>query len=152
MNIKRIAWESRPVETPPKRLSAQAVAATPAPPSAPPTPAAPATSPASKPAGLPDRATIARVVERFLSQKGVPKGASEAVNPAPAAHSPMPAPPERPPAPKAAEFVSESDVRTAMTRSEKIHISPRSIVTPAARDLGNDNSVFVEVEAPVPKH
>ncbi|HSC77877.1 MAG TPA: hypothetical protein VLB32_04880, partial [Candidatus Acidoferrales bacterium] len=152
MNIKRIAWESRPVETPPKRLSPQAVAASPPPPA--PHPSAPAAvNPSTQQegrsgAGLPDRATIARVVERFLSQKGVPKGASESVNPAPAPHNPMPAPPERPPAPKAAEFVSESDVRTAMTRSEKIHISPRSIVTPAARDLGNDNSVFVEVEAP----
>ncbi len=156
MNIKRIAWESRPVEAPPKRLSPQAVAASPPPPA--PHPSAPAAvSPSTQQearsgAGLPDRATIARVVERFLSQKGVPKGANESANPAPAPHNPMPAPPERPPAPKAEEFVSESDVRTAITRSEKIHISPRSIVTPAARDLGNDNSVFVEVEAPPSKH
>jgi len=144
MNIKRIAWESRPVEAPPKRLSPQAVAASPPPPAL--APSLAAAGPAAKPAGLPDRATIARVVERFLAQKGVPKGAAESTNPVP---QPAAAPVSPPPAaPRAADFVSESDVRTAMTRSEKIHISPRSIVTPAARDLGNDNGVFVEVEAP----
>ncbi|HEX9765000.1 MAG TPA: hypothetical protein VGA39_06925 [Candidatus Acidoferrales bacterium] len=46
------------------------------------------------------------------------------------------------------DFVSESDVRTAMNRAERIYISPRTIVTPAARDLGNDNAVFVETDAP----
>ncbi len=148
MNIKRIAWESRPVEAPPKRVSPQVVAAAPPPPA--PAPSVAAAGPAAKPPGLPDRATIARVVERFLSQKGVPKGAESVAPASPApTQSPSPAAPAAGgPSPRAADFVSESDVRTAMTRSEKIHISPRSIVTPAARDLGNDNGVFVEVEAP----
>jgi hypothetical protein len=35
-----------------------------------------------------------------------------------------------------------------MNRSERIYISPRTIVTPAARDLGNDHSVFVETDSP----
>ncbi len=154
MNIKRIAWESRPVETRAPHPSAlagvspstQQPARLGAGPPTPPPPVIAPAAPAAKPAGLPDRATIARVVERFLSQKGVPKGAAESTNPVP---QPAAAPVLPPPAaPRAADFVSESDVRTAMTRSEKIHISPRSIVTPAARDLGNDNGVFVEVEAP----
>ncbi len=41
-------------------------------------------------------------------------------------------------------FVSESDVRLAMTRSQKIFIGPKTIVTPSARDLGREHEVFVE--------
>ena len=44
-------------------------------------------------------------------------------------------------------FVSENDVRRAMTRSEKIFIGPKTILTPSARDLGMEHEVFVETEA-----
>ena len=44
-------------------------------------------------------------------------------------------------------FVSENDVRRAMTRSEKIFIGPKTILTPSARDLGLEHEVFVETEA-----
>ena len=50
------------------------------------------------------------------------------------------------PALRVAPFVSESDVRLAMSRGEKILIGPRSIVTPSARDLGNTHEIFVETE------
>jgi acetaldehyde dehydrogenase (acetylating) len=55
-----------------------------------------------------------------------------------------------PPAKAAIEipgFVSENDVRRAMTRSEKIFIGPKTILTPSARDLGLEHQVFVETEA-----
>jgi ethanolamine utilization cobalamin adenosyltransferase len=39
--------------------------------------------------------------------------------------------------------VSESDVRTAIGRGEKIHLGPKTIVTPSARDLADANQVFV---------
>jgi acetaldehyde dehydrogenase (acetylating) len=55
-----------------------------------------------------------------------------------------------PPAKTAAEiqvFVSENDVRRAMTRSEKIFIGRKTILTPSARDLGLEHEVFVETEA-----
>jgi acetaldehyde dehydrogenase (acetylating) len=70
--------------------------------------------------------------------------------------------PVAPPAPTAAEkkpeppakvaaqiqaFVSENDVRRAMTRSEKIFIGRKTILTPSARDLGLEHEVFVETEA-----
>ncbi len=42
--------------------------------------------------------------------------------------------------------MSESDVRLALTRQEKIFIGPKTIVTPSARDLGVAHEVFVEVE------
>jgi len=56
----------------------------------------------------------------------------------------------RPPAKMAAEiqvFVSENDVRRAMTRSEKIFIGRKTILTPSARDLGLEHEVFVETES-----
>jgi hypothetical protein len=43
-------------------------------------------------------------------------------------------------------FVSENDVRRAMTRSEKIFIGRKTILTPSARDLGVEHEVFVETE------
>jgi hypothetical protein len=54
-----------------------------------------------------------------------------------------------PPAKTATEiqgFVSENDVRRAMTRSEKIFIGRKTILTPSARDLGLEHEVFVETE------
>jgi len=42
---------------------------------------------------------------------------------------------------------SSDDVRRAMTRSEKIFIGPKTILTPSARDLGMEHEVFVETEA-----
>jgi acetaldehyde dehydrogenase (acetylating) len=45
---------------------------------------------------------------------------------------------------KAAEFVCEEDVRQALRLGRKIVIGERSIVTPAARDLGEQHRLFVE--------
>ena len=46
-----------------------------------------------------------------------------------------------------APFVSENDVRRAMTRSEKIFVGPKTILTPSARDLGLEHDVFIQTEA-----
>ncbi len=46
--------------------------------------------------------------------------------------------------PPVAAFVSESDVREALARKEKIYIGRKTIVTPSARDLGNAHGIFVE--------
>jgi hypothetical protein len=53
--------------------------------------------------------------------------------------------PEPPPLPIAA-FVSEADVRRALTKGEKIYIGPKTIVTPAARDFGVEHEVLVETK------
>jgi len=184
MNIKRVAWESRAVEhrTIPaeQRLAAsampmvapkpQAVAAAVAGAVA----AASAAATTSVAAGaassaVPDRQTIARIVERVFAERGIPRGGAEpattsaatpatpqvqATNPAPSAVAvPAPAPPA--PASKAAavaapetavqvaEFVSEHDVRASLSRHEKIFIGPKTIVTPSARDLGEEHGIFV---------
>jgi hypothetical protein len=49
---------------------------------------------------------------------------------------------DRPAAAKALDFVSEDDVRTALKAGVKLVISERAIVTPAARDLGEQHQVF----------
>jgi acetaldehyde dehydrogenase (acetylating) len=51
------------------------------------------------------------------------------------------------PAVEISPFVSENDVRRAMTRSEKIFVGPKTILTPSARDLGLEHEVFVETES-----
>ena len=60
--------------------------------------------------------------------------------------SSKPEPPSKP-AVEVSPFVSENDVRRAMTRREKIFIGPKTILTPSARDLGMEHEVFVETEA-----
>ncbi len=45
---------------------------------------------------------------------------------------------------KVAAFVSEHDVRDAVRGGYKIVIGPRSIVTPLARDVGEEHHVFVQ--------
>ena len=62
-----------------------------------------------------------------------------------AATPPKVQPPQ--PAKEIQVFVSENDVRRAMTRSEKIFIGRKTILTPSARDLGLEHEVFVETEA-----
>jgi hypothetical protein len=51
-----------------------------------------------------------------------------------------------PPAPKPVDFVSEDDVRQAINKNEKIYVTPRAIITPSARDLGNPREIFVVVK------
>ena len=40
------------------------------------------------------------------------------------------------------DFVSETDVRKAIENGEKIYITSKTILTPSARDLGNEKDVF----------
>jgi hypothetical protein len=43
---------------------------------------------------------------------------------------------------KPAEFVCEDDVRSAVKNGEKILVGEKTIITPAARDAGEDAKVF----------
>jgi acetaldehyde dehydrogenase (acetylating) len=43
------------------------------------------------------------------------------------------------------DFVSENDVRTALHQSRKLPVGPRTVVTPSARDLGNEHDIFIRV-------
>jgi ethanolamine utilization cobalamin adenosyltransferase len=43
------------------------------------------------------------------------------------------------------DFVSEDDVRRAIQKGEKIYINAKTIITPAARDIGEPGEVFAKV-------
>ncbi len=181
VNIKRLAYERRPVD---HTHAGQAVARAAGAPSreinlpkvAGPAPSAiPAVSPspaASRAAGgsVIDRAEIARIVDRFLTAHGkVPGAPSSSGPPASSCGCAVPAQPSpptrvaraKPPSmdsearspsavtsasvparPRPVDFVCEDDVRRALTRGERIFVGPRTIITPAARDLGESREVF----------
>jgi hypothetical protein len=138
MDIKRVAFETKPVNA--ARSSATPVTA-----------AAPA---------MPKRANreeIAAIVDSFLSKKmaemPAPAPATPVAETAPrqsevttivheitpenAVQKPVPIVP--------VDFVSEDDVRRAVATGEKIYISKKTILTPSARDLGDEKEVFATV-------
>ena len=43
------------------------------------------------------------------------------------------------------DFVSEDDVRAAVTKGKKIYVRKKTIITPSARDMGNEKEIFVKV-------
>jgi acetaldehyde dehydrogenase (acetylating) len=45
---------------------------------------------------------------------------------------------------KAVDFVSEDDVRRAIQKGEKIYITAKTIITPAARDIGEPAEIFAK--------
>jgi acetaldehyde dehydrogenase (acetylating) len=72
-------------------------------------------------------------------------GAQEKIAMAAAVPATMPATPATAAAPaiEVAEFVSENDVRMALSRQGKIFIGPKTIVTPSARDFGEEHEIFI---------
>jgi acetaldehyde dehydrogenase (acetylating) len=145
LNIKRLAYEITPavvrkeaagaVDRGPQLLKAPAVEA---------------------PGGL-AAASLARRIDQFLASRGysAPAGAVSPAEPAPAAapppargSGPPPSPAAAAPSPKPVDFVCEDDVRQAVKQGRKIVIGERSIVTPAARDLGEEHHVFTQAAWP----
>ena len=170
MDIKRVAFETRPVRSARPAVSMPAVSATPQPSYAPVAQQPAAVSSGSKV----NREEIAAIVDRFLAGR-LPTGAGEA---APAItrmeteagsmySAPSPPPADRPsnasqgsskskssgspPAAastngqKTVDFVSEDDVRRAIQKGEKIYVNAKTIITPAARDMGEPAEVFAKV-------
>ncbi|MGH9908589.1 MAG: aldehyde dehydrogenase family protein [Pyrinomonadaceae bacterium] len=176
MDIKRIAFETRPVKTARPAKSARTTA-TPAPPTV-----VAAASPQSAVAaggGKISREEIAAIVDRFLAgrrpaeepspQGALPRpieveagsmyagpgpGSSETRSGRPAdtgysSGRQAPAPPKLASAAangrSVVDFVSEDDVRRAIQKGEKIYINSKTIITPAARDIGEPAEVFAKV-------
>ena len=46
----------------------------------------------------------------------------------------------------AVDFVSETDVRNAVEKGEKIYVTAKTIITPAARDLGEEKEIFAAIK------
>ncbi|MDQ3322138.1 MAG: aldehyde dehydrogenase family protein [Acidobacteriota bacterium] len=47
--------------------------------------------------------------------------------------------------PKTVDFVSENDVKRALDAGEKIFVTAKTIITPSARDLGEEREIFAKV-------
>jgi acetaldehyde dehydrogenase (acetylating) len=163
MDIKRVAFETRPVKSVrPAAGASTSVAARK------PTVAEPAVA-----GGKINRQEIAAIVDRFLAGKGVEGRTSPSpVPPPPVVNEPgsMYSAPITNQEPKSAnsngsersepvsksvtssangskpvDFVSEDDVRRAIQKGEKIYITAKTIITPAARDLGEPAEVFAKI-------
>ena len=125
-------------------LEQRGIAVASAPVAAPAAASAPAASFASSASPAPAPA-VASVVDRFLSRRRSAAGQSQALS-TPSASAEEASPP--PPAPQVTvvPFVSEDDVRRAILQDEKIYIDNKTIVTPAAADLGEAHDVLVRTE------
>jgi acetaldehyde dehydrogenase (acetylating) len=139
LNIKRVAYETTPyagrregASAPPH--SAFPLRATADKPGLPQAPVAP------KPPGIAAE-SLARRIDQFLASRGY------ALPSAPAAPAQPPKPGHAPPATveKPVDFVCEDDIRQAIRQNRKIVIGDRTIVTPAARDLGDQHRIFVQL-------
>jgi acetaldehyde dehydrogenase (acetylating) len=112
----------------------------PAPVSAPPA----SETPAAQPAASVEAGTM-YTGPATTAPTGVPRTSNG--SPAAPAAGPAPtAPPEKPVVNghRAVEFVCEDDVRRALQKGEKIYINARTIITPAARDMGEAAEVFAK--------
>jgi len=144
LNIKRVAYEVTPVSS--LKPAAAAATGTPAAPDR--LPKAPAAPPA--PPGLP-AGQLTHRIDQFLASRGftVP-GVGSDPNPKPAG-GPKPVgsdPTSSGGVSKPLDFVCEEDVRQALKQGRKLLIGDRTIVTPAARDLGEQHRLFVTAELP----
>lgn len=138
INIRRLAYETRPADT----ITYEALGPTP-----PATPGRPLEGIASSRGGIDSssiRKLVRNVVEDYLNQKpplSTPDRRPPSTTPAPsAAKGVETVPTSRQPA---VDFVCEDDVRQALDRKQKIVVNARTIITPSARELGEGRSVFL---------
>ena len=149
LNIKRLAYETTPAVIRPPAAAATAAArgaTLPRPP-----------APPAVPGGIAAE-VLARRIDEFLTSRGYRPAPSGGAPSAPSPLAPAPLAPPVSSAPsgpgrsesveKAADFVCEDDVRQAMKQNRKIVIGERTIVTPAARDLGEEHRLFVQAAWP----
>ena len=123
LNIKRLAYEISPAANRFERGTGVGRTA-----SLPAVPARPA-----EPVGV--RADVLmQKIDQFLGSRGIRSGSADGA---------APATPIKPTADaKPLDFVCEEDVRLAIKAGRKLVVSERAIVTPAARDLGEQHKIF----------
>jgi acetaldehyde dehydrogenase (acetylating) len=138
LNIKRLAYEIRPAttnrgdvvsgfsRTSDVRLKPDTTAL-------PKAPSQPVTR------GIPAQALAAKI-DSFLASRGFKSGSAE---PGTSNTNPEPATRHQEPAARPADFVCEDDVRAALRAGKTILIGEKTIVTPAARELGEEKKVLI---------
>jgi hypothetical protein len=146
MDIKRVAFETRPVASKRPVVAAQPSVMPPAQPAMSRAAAAPAARAATPKVS---REEIAAIVDRFLANRQpepapLPSAPKSETTPASGNGGPS-----RPAASapssnghQTADFVSEDDVKRAIQKGEKIYVGPKTIITPSARDIGEPAEVF----------
>jgi len=152
MDIKRVAFETRPVASKRPAVAAQPVNAMAPQTAARPAPAVPASTARSEGAPKVSREEIAAIVDRFLANRQPESSAAPLPSPPPVQATPPPVQPIQVSMPasassngrKAADFVSEDDVKRAIQKGEKIYVGPKTIITPSARDIGEPAEVFAK--------
>jgi acetaldehyde dehydrogenase (acetylating) len=145
LNIKRLAYETTPAVVRRDTGPAPGAGATPLP-----------KAPVPQVSGGLAAEPLARRIDQFLASRGYrPPDTTAQVLPArtetaaaipgsaPLSQNPVTRPVEKP-----AEFVCEDDVKQAMRQGRKITIGERTIVTPAARDLGEQHRLFIQASWP----
>jgi acetaldehyde dehydrogenase (acetylating) len=134
LNIKRLAYEVRPAATHRPDAAAARVEASPSPAARlPKTPSRPV------PHGI-AADTLGARIDAFLTSRGY----TAPSNPEPS--STAGAAPVESATP--VDFVCEDDVRAALRAGRKLMVGERTIITPAARDLGESQKVFVQAGWP----
>ena len=147
MDIKRVAFETRPVASKRPAVAAQVTAM--------PSQSRAATrstvqASAAAPAPKVSREEIASIVDRFLANRQtesapLPPASVAPARPQDAGNGGASNAASQPAnGRKAAEFVSEDDVRRAIQKGQKIYIGPRTIITPSAHDIGDPAEVFAK--------
>ena len=163
VNIKRLAYERRPVNRP-ENIPAGGTGTSRQMPAA---VGLPSAGIVANPAP-PLEQEISRIVERFLSARSPTATQGEAsplqassssagtmgglghevreprTGSAPAVVRPPSDAAHEPPAHRPVDFVCEEDVRQAIKKGEKIYIAAKTIITPSARDLGQPREIFVK--------
>jgi len=145
LNIKRIAYETNPA--PARRVESAPLPASSALPKAP--------TPPRPPGGI-AAGSLARRIDQFLASRGyTPPIAGTPGQPVTAklegrgaVEPPVLPKPDLTGVEKAAEFVCEDDVRQAVRQGRKIVIGERTIVTPSARDFGEQHRIFIQAAWP----
>lgn len=99
-------------------------------------------------------APLEQRVSRFLEQRGVYGGGSSS-DPSPShepgssfeGDAPPSAPSREAPVPevRAMEFIAEDDVRRALADGRKLPVGTGTLITPSAREVGNEHNIFLRV-------
>jgi hypothetical protein len=160
MDIKRVAFETRPVTVVAEAPVQSFLAQSPQPPQA--------VSPTQPRIDPLEREAIAALVDRFMAARRQPPSAAGAPNAerqepqkikeAATNGQNQAAPPPSPGLPgapgvidksesnghHAVDFVCEDDVKRALAAGKKIYVNAKTIITPAARELGEQREVFAK--------